>query len=761
MASNPKSENYMRSVQEAIDLVRTGETVATASRVFGIPYNTLRDKMIGRRPMVAKSKYLLTNEEECQLVDWVQGYAERCTYDNIKDKVRDILALRGASTRTKDGRPCRDWIQCFMKRHPEVSGRTTQPLGKERARVSSAEVQQWFTDMKKYLDGKDPSLLNSPDRIYNAVETGFALALYAKKVLEPKSTSFTNNLTNTSTQQLTVLGCASAAGEFLPPLVIYPRKRWPSKNLLDGFQNALMQVSPNGGMNSTIFMTWLRDVFAKSVASKEKPVVLFIDSEASHNIDKETGHFCDENGIVLYGLLPHASNIIQPLGLTVFECFKRKWPDVIKKHLEEAGDPANQTNFASLLKVTWDMCATAKLCLHGFIRSGIYPYNPNKPLSNGDIEASRNSAMSPSEPAGTSGLSATSTAYRPGIAMSARQPTDTSVLSVTPTAYRPGIAMSARQPTDTSVLSVTSTAYRPGIAMSARQPTDTSVLSVTPTAYRPDIAMSSREPPDTSVLYVTPTAYSYRPDIAMSAREPSDTTGQSSTPTAHRPEIAWMKDVFKMTHWIGLGKSLQFANALETGEDNQEEDFVRFKNLMESMPTATHQSSHAGPSHTNPVHPTPVGNKQPITSSMDNKPICSIAQIFYTQRRRNKTNTSNSVKNPMSIPIASISQEYRDYLQKKKEDVQKKEEDKKKKLEKAEIKAKRLKEKLTQRKLDQEKKKKKEKRLARKNQLEKVLREEEKKRVQCEEHTNDDEEEVAMVLESDDEMPAEQDVSES
>merc|ERR1712208_110537 len=89
-------------VQDAISMVKNEKvSITTAAKIFGLPYSTMREKMTGRRPIQPQSKYLLTDVEERKLVERVICFAERCmgrTYNVTRDKVREILALRGAST---------------------------------------------------------------------------------------------------------------------------------------------------------------------------------------------------------------------------------------------------------------------------------------------------------------------------------------------------------------------------------------------------------------------------------------------------------------------------------------------------------------------------------------------------------------------------------------------------------------------------------------------------------------------------------------
>ncbi|GFR64709.1 tigger transposable element-derived protein 6-like protein [Elysia marginata] len=146
-----------------------------ASRDFGIPYSTIGEKVRGRRPVKAGSKFLLHSEEERRIVEWLKLYAEQAlprSIDDLRKKAKEVLKLRGASTKTKDGLPGKDWVLSFRRRFPELSMRTPQVLGEERALVSHDAVKNWFSQLKQYLDNQDESLLVSADRILMQTRRG-------------------------------------------------------------------------------------------------------------------------------------------------------------------------------------------------------------------------------------------------------------------------------------------------------------------------------------------------------------------------------------------------------------------------------------------------------------------------------------------------------------------------------------------------------------------------------------------------------------
>ncbi|GFR74496.1 Pogo transposable element with krab domain-like protein [Elysia marginata] len=167
------------------------------------------------------------------------------------------------------------------------------------------------------------------------------------------------------------------------------KERMPTTNLLERFQDSFMQISPNGWVNADIFKTWLRDVFLPLVKNKRKPVVLFVDGHESHNSDRATLEMGDANGVILYGLLAHASHTIQPLDLSVFGSMKAEWPTITKRHLDREEEMPSVINFATLLKQVWETCAKTERALKIFAKSEIFPLDPHKALGSGKTETAR------------------------------------------------------------------------------------------------------------------------------------------------------------------------------------------------------------------------------------------------------------------------------------------------------------------------------------------------------------------------------------
>ncbi|XP_045130246.1 MFS-type transporter clz9-like [Portunus trituberculatus] len=257
-------------------------------------------------------------------------------------------------------------MRAFFKRHPEIRERIGQPLGRERAIVTKDALGEWFQQMKHYLDTIDPTLLTSPDRIFNADESGFNICPKTKKIISMTGAKHVYSVTSGKRQQVTMLACSSAMGQYLPPLLIFPYTRDPRFNALEGFEEAFFQKTPNGWITEVVFLSFLRDIFIPKLGEK-RPVVLFVDGHSSHH-SLAICTLCNENGVILYCLKAHASHLIQPLDQAFFGAIKLAWSEAVRKFQYQTGESVTMCTFARTLKKAWDTTARPELAYKGFVK---------------------------------------------------------------------------------------------------------------------------------------------------------------------------------------------------------------------------------------------------------------------------------------------------------------------------------------------------------------------------------------------------------
>ena len=120
--------------------------------------------------------------------------------------------------------------------------------------------------MNKYFDILERTLIENdlndkPSQIFNCDETGLCLDHTPSKIVANKGQKHPRLVTSGNKKQITVLGCANAAGNVVPPLVIFGRKSLDSKLVVGEVPGTMYGLSNKGWMDSEIFENWFTHHF--------------------------------------------------------------------------------------------------------------------------------------------------------------------------------------------------------------------------------------------------------------------------------------------------------------------------------------------------------------------------------------------------------------------------------------------------------------------------------------------------------------------
>ena len=198
-----------------------------------------------------------------------------------------------------------------------------------------------------------------------------------KVVLAPKGLKNVYQMQHSSQEQITVVGCTNALGEFMKPYILYPQQRLRDVNYTK-FQDAIYSGSETGWMTREHFTDWITHF--NTFLTKQKiqhPVILFFDGHTSH-VGEDSAVFCHVNYIILYCLLANTNHLIQPLGVGFFSPLKDVFTNSVlewqRNHLDEA---LTKTEFHKGLGMAWLKVATIKVAIKAFKISGMFPFYVN------------------------------------------------------------------------------------------------------------------------------------------------------------------------------------------------------------------------------------------------------------------------------------------------------------------------------------------------------------------------------------------------
>ena len=368
-------------------VIDRGEPLRKTAKKYNIPKSTLQRwcKTDGGGPSHVGSgrKTTLTAEDEKYLIEAIT-YAGDLGWpldsEQICDIVEQYVSTTGMNTVFKNGRPGRDWVEIFRKRHANVlTQRKPEYVTIARAKGLTVEVIDSFFEM---VDQKLSELGIKDKRLqtYNCDETGLGTDPKTKKVYFRRGIKDAQQLQPTEGKSMyTVLYCGNAAGDLMSPYVVYKAKNLHSSWLTGGPEGTTYNTSHSGWMEETTFEQWLKDVFIPHVTHVAKPIVLFYDGHGSHMTYNSVKAAKDAD-IIIICLPPHTSGALQPLDVGVFKGAKSCWREILKNFYRETRLTAvKKEHFPTLLKKLHKyMVEHPGSLVNGFAKSGLCPLDKSR-----------------------------------------------------------------------------------------------------------------------------------------------------------------------------------------------------------------------------------------------------------------------------------------------------------------------------------------------------------------------------------------------
>ena len=177
--------------------------------------------------------------------------------------------------------------------------------------------------------------------------------------------------------QITVLGCANTAGDFMPPYLVYPGQLMTMQMGYENFHDAIYTQTENGWMD-TDFICYFDSFITK--LGIHQPVILWVDGHVSH-LGAETARFCHVNNIILFVLLGNATFIIQPFDVGIFSKLKQAWVKAVCNYTkDDFSRLVMKGNFSHVFKMAWEEITgsaekATRIATNAFKHAGIFPFD--------------------------------------------------------------------------------------------------------------------------------------------------------------------------------------------------------------------------------------------------------------------------------------------------------------------------------------------------------------------------------------------------
>ena len=190
-------------------------------------------------------------------------------------------------------------------------------------------VGKYFDDLEVIMNTL--GLFDKPQFIWNCDETGKQLEHTPVQVVAKKGSRNVVGRTSNDRSNITIMACANAKGEKMPPMLIVKGKTSKSLfgyNTADSPDNTLWTYQAKAWMNEDLGEQWFRGVFLAN-CGPHRPQLLLLDGHGSHETLALLQLTAKEN-IHLLAFLPHTTHFLQPLDRSVFGPFNKAYNTVFR-----------------------------------------------------------------------------------------------------------------------------------------------------------------------------------------------------------------------------------------------------------------------------------------------------------------------------------------------------------------------------------------------------------------------------------------------
>ena len=179
-------------------------------------------------------------------------------------------------------------------------------------------------------------------------------------------------------QQQTVVMGTNAAGDFIPPMIIYKGTRMLPELEKDIPPATTVRLSDSGYANKDLFLEWLEH-FYKHVKERDDKTLLVLNRHGSYTLNLGVLLHTAEHGVEIVSMPPHTSHYLQPRHKVHFKLLNEHNKEAVCIHLRNnPGCGIGRADFPKLFRTTYFKVATISNSVNSFRSIGLYPLNINE-----------------------------------------------------------------------------------------------------------------------------------------------------------------------------------------------------------------------------------------------------------------------------------------------------------------------------------------------------------------------------------------------
>lgn len=173
--------------------------------------------------------------------------------------------------------------------------------------------------------------------------------------------------------------CGSAAGQMLPPMVVYRAQNLYTSWCERGPKGTVYSCSKSGWFDMYQFEMWFCKLLLPRLKRLPGKKLILGDNLSSH-ISIYVIDLCKANDIRFVCLPPNSTDKLQPLDVGVFGPMKAAWRTVLTEYKRKNPKVVGiqKTDFPSLLASMLEKADPGKHLPAAFDRCGLYPLNPER-----------------------------------------------------------------------------------------------------------------------------------------------------------------------------------------------------------------------------------------------------------------------------------------------------------------------------------------------------------------------------------------------
>jgi DDE superfamily endonuclease len=323
----------------------------------------------------------LLNEEEQKTL---QLHINECFKKGCPRRARDVIDAAHLLLKRRLGENCKKpsytWLRNFLE-NQNMTLRKPEKITNSAGNLTEKNIKSWFLNTFLELQEQNASeLLLDPSRIFNADETFVLQNPTRGNVASPKGAKNVYDIAQGNEKEgITAMCGYSADGKPLKPFLIFSYERIPKK-LRETFPHdrAVLQSSKNGWMDSERCVVYLQEV-AKEVKERginlpEEKIIFFWDRYPAH-MTIDVCQAAAVLGIILIGLYPNATFLIQPCDVAIFRSLKSHWNEVARKtKFNDMNKKISKDELPHLFLEAFNL-VTEETIKSGFRATGIYPWD--------------------------------------------------------------------------------------------------------------------------------------------------------------------------------------------------------------------------------------------------------------------------------------------------------------------------------------------------------------------------------------------------